>query len=379
MATPQLSISDFYHACRNNDIDSVKSLVETMTSDQINKLEPNGSTALHAASYNGHYEIVELLLKKGASKSIKNQYNCTPYEEAKSDAIKQLFSGENVNDRFVGDSNNTIEWIRVGERIDHEAKAIRNMLKAYSGQNKKKKKKILIEMIDLGNYKDIDKIKWYFDQANDNNDPTYILTAYTEQTEFYQRLNRALARAHQLNPTDENQRQLLDFLNLICCHPSFHKYEFQGETYRGMKMDDNDFKQYEIGLKFMTKSLLSTSKVRDIAEKFATKKEAHADGNTIKRACICKYQIRKAHTALDIQELSIFRHEQEVLVKPYSAFQVVNIREITSYYGILTEIELRQCKSFIETHTAIAVGGGLLAVAMGAIGGLFIDDEESQN
>ncbi|CAF2828928.1 unnamed protein product [Rotaria sp. Silwood2] len=379
MAERQPPVSNFYIACRNNDIDTVKSLLETMITDEINKLEPNGSTALHAASYYGHHEIVELLLMHGASRSIKNKYNYIPYDEGKTDTIKVLLSRDDNKDRFVGDSNNSIEWIRIGDKIDQEAKAIRKMLKAYSNQNKNKKKKNLINMIDLGSYKDIDKIKRYFDQANELNDPTYIIRAYTEETEFYQRLNRELARVHQLNLTDENQRQLLDFLHLICCHSDLRKYDFQDEIYRGMNMDVNDLKQYEIGAKIMTKTLLSTSKDRRIAEKFATKTGISTGGTTIKKACICKYKIRKAHTALAIQELSVYPQEQEVLIVPYSAFQVVQIQEIRSDYGVITEIELRQCKSHVETHTAIAVGGGLFAAAMGSVVGLFLDNEDDEN
>lgn len=362
METASLRISDFYMFCRNNDIDSVKSLLETITSEQIDQLEPNGSTALHVASYYGHDEIVKLLLEKGASRSITNKYNLTPYEEGKTDATRQLFSRNNADGRFLGDANNTIEWIRVGEHIDLEAKAIRKMLKAYSVVDKKEKKEIQIEMIDLGNYEGIDKIKRYFDQVNENNDPVYMLKAYTEETEFYRRLNRALATAHELNQADKSQRQLLDFLNLIFYHPRFHNYQYRGVTYRGMKMTDVDLKQYEIGAKFMTKTLLSTSKDRNIAERFAAKKQTDANGNEIKQACIFKYQIRKAYRALAIEELSVFPHEQEVLVIPYSAFEVVNIQEMTTDNGIITEIELRQCKSYIKIQTAAAIGQGLVGV-----------------
>ena len=379
MATSQLPLSKLYHACRSNDIELVKSHLKTMTPDEIDKLQPNGSTALHVASYYGHCEIVQLLLENGASRSIRNKYNFIPYEESKTDAIKELFSRGNADDRFAGDLNDEIEWIRVGEHIDQKAKAVQKMLKAYSAEDPKKKKKITIQMIDLGSYKDMDKIQRYFDRANEKNDPTYLVTAYTENTEFYRRLNRALASVYELNPTNENQRQLLDFLNLICCHPTFHKYEFQGETYRGILIDADDLEQYQIGAKIMTKSFTSTSKVRSIAEHFASTKEANADGNTTKRACICKYKIRKAHTALSIEDLSIYPHEQEVLIIPYSAFQVVNIQEITRDDGVLTEIELRQCKSYVQTYTALAVGGSLFASAIGVLANLIINDGESED
>ncbi|CAF0795099.1 unnamed protein product [Didymodactylos carnosus] len=226
MEISELPSSDFYYACRNNDIDLAKSLMETMTSDQIDKLEPNGSTALHSASYYGYCEIVELLLKKGTSRCIRDKYNCTPYEEGKTAEIK--------------------------ENLD--------------------------------------------------------------------------------------QHQLLYILNLICCHPDFIIYEFQGQTYRGMKMDADDLKQYEIGAKIMTKSLLSISKDRSVAEKFAIKMEENVD-----------------------------------------AFQLINIQEINNNYGILIEIELRQCKPFVKTYKALAVGGSLLIAAAGIVTAMFLDDNQNHN
>jgi len=173
MAAAQSTISEFYYACRNNNINLVRSLVESMTPDQIDKVERND-------------EIVELFLRK------------------------------NTDDKLVGDLRDELEWIEVGEKIDQKAKSIRQMLETYSNRErkKKKKKKILIEMIELGDYYNITKIKWHFDQA------------YTEETEFYTRLNKSLAKVDELDPDDESQRQLLGFLNLICCHPNFRKYDY---------------------------------------------------------------------------------------------------------------------------------------------------------
>ncbi len=90
---PQLSMtqtSDFYNACSINDIPRIKSLLACMTSDEINRIEPNGSTALHAACYHDNAGLVYLLLRHGAVGSIRNRYGLTPYEETTSPAIKQL-------------------------------------------------------------------------------------------------------------------------------------------------------------------------------------------------------------------------------------------------------------------------------------------------
>ena len=86
-----------------------------------------------------------------------------------------------------------IEWIRIGKHIDQEAKMIRKMLKSYTGQNKTRENRKLVKIIDPGDYEHIEKIRSYFDEANKKNDPKCILQAYTEETEFYRRLNRIFA------------------------------------------------------------------------------------------------------------------------------------------------------------------------------------------
>jgi len=83
--------SKFYFSCRNNEIDVVISLLTKLTLEEINQIEPNGSTALHAAAYYGNLEIVKLLLSKGAQRMIKNIHSCTPYDEAKTEDVKNLF------------------------------------------------------------------------------------------------------------------------------------------------------------------------------------------------------------------------------------------------------------------------------------------------
>ncbi len=53
-----------------------------MAITQINRIENNGNTALHVASYMGYEEIVRLLLIHGASRSIRNKTsNLRVYDE----------------------------------------------------------------------------------------------------------------------------------------------------------------------------------------------------------------------------------------------------------------------------------------------------------
>jgi ankyrin repeat protein len=54
VVAPIRKCSDFYLACRNNEVEKVKTLLQTLPQDEIDRLEPNGSTALHAVAYHGH-------------------------------------------------------------------------------------------------------------------------------------------------------------------------------------------------------------------------------------------------------------------------------------------------------------------------------------
>jgi hypothetical protein len=110
--------SKFYMACRNNEIDTVISMLPTVTLEEINQIEPNGSTALHAAAYYGNEEIIELLLLKGAARMIKNKHDCTPYQEAKTEEIKKLFQRSDIAERkskgrFTGEKGPSFEWVSV--------------------------------------------------------------------------------------------------------------------------------------------------------------------------------------------------------------------------------------------------------------------------
>ena len=84
--------SDFYHACSMGDIPRVKSLLARMNIDEINRLQPNGSTAFHAAAFYHNVGVVYLLLKHGATSSMRNRDGRTPFEETTSLYIKQLLS-----------------------------------------------------------------------------------------------------------------------------------------------------------------------------------------------------------------------------------------------------------------------------------------------
>ncbi|CAF2053034.1 unnamed protein product, partial [Rotaria magnacalcarata] len=98
--------SEFYWACRNGDIETVRKILSQSDYNEINRLESNGSTALHAAVYYDRTEVVRILLREyGVERHRRNLHNLTAFEEAADDEIRQLFMRLET-DRFCSNTNN---------------------------------------------------------------------------------------------------------------------------------------------------------------------------------------------------------------------------------------------------------------------------------
>ncbi|CAF1226052.1 unnamed protein product [Adineta steineri] len=307
---------------------------------EVDRIEPNGSSALHAAAYHGHEKIVELLLRKGASYSVVNKYNCTALEEAKTDRIKQLIQRRMNYRRFVSDS---VEWILQTDNADYQAHEYLKKLESY-GKNPNfynfityiKQNYLEKELQDIDG---INTIKEYFDRAIDEKDPIYLLTAYTAETDFYSTLNVHLAQLRLKNLTAEENLSRAYYIGIIARHPKFEILSYTGMTYRGMMITEDDIKQYQIGSRILTKTFSSTSKQYNIALRFLNNNHNAND----RLSTICVYHIRNQRTALDIENISLFRDEQEVLILPYSAFKIIDIIQNTTK-SAMVEIQLKECE-----------------------------------
>ena len=110
------------HSCREGDLDPVRELIASNAYVDINRLEPNGSRALHAASHFGHPEIARLLLHQhGVRRHRRNRHGLTAYEESANDEIRQIFHRSANSQRFSSDNTDEAEQLftSVG---DEEAK-----------------------------------------------------------------------------------------------------------------------------------------------------------------------------------------------------------------------------------------------------------------
>ncbi|CAF1360257.1 unnamed protein product [Adineta steineri] len=334
--------SRFYHACQDNNISLVKHYLEIMSTEQIDQIEPNGSSALHAAAFYGHEEVVQILLKKGVCYSKKNKYNCTPLEEAKTDKIKQMIRRRMNKTRFVSDS---ITWTLATNDADVQVHRYFKFMELFVRPPQLDK---LISYIktnyletDLKDIDDFHTVKEYFDMAINENDPLYLLKAYTAETGFYPKLNLHIAQLTSENLTDKYIVGRTLYVAIIARHPKLETLSYTGITYRSMIITSNDLEQYEIGTRIVTKTFSSTSKQMNVVLRFL---HNNVDIND-RLSVICEYEILNQRTALDIQYISLFEGEQEVLILPYSIFKIVDIK-FDKNNSPQVEIKLKESLSF---------------------------------
>ncbi|CAF2812470.1 unnamed protein product [Rotaria sp. Silwood2] len=328
--------SKFYFSCRNNEIDTVTSLLPKLTLEEINQIGPNGSTALHAAAYYGNKEIVKLLLSKGVQRMIKNMHGCTPYDEAKTGDIKKLFqrverAGAESKSRFAGDKGPSYEWIFVKSDPSSYASFNRETIK--------------------------------------NNDPTQVVRAYTAETGFYHRVNTDLAQLPTHWSGSKHERNIA---SIMIFHPVFQGFSFTGETYRGMIMLLEDLQDYVVDTVFMNKTFLSTSKVRTRAESFAV-----SDESSTVFGVVCKYLIKHTGTALAIEDISEYPFEKEVLILPYASFKVKSVRKSSGKVDVITEIHVEEEDQVKWTMKKSSKTSQIHTSVKKKIGGSQNDDDDS--
>ncbi|CAF0904638.1 unnamed protein product [Adineta steineri] len=353
---------DLYKACKENEISKMKEylqnidiriLNERISNERIlNERISNGSTPLHIASYNGHNEIVRLLLKAGASRTIRNRpYKLTPYEEARTQSTKDLFRiklDQGKSDRFI--SNDVyIEWMTTSRNPAQKRIYLReklNQLKAYKNKGVDDVYKELVERmyayIDTlsltNNMKQI--AQQYFVEMRETLDPVYIIKAYTSGTGFHKYYNEFIAQ-HAIDFFDPFSidihidyslvKCLMTATAIIMCSKRFYKYRYCGQTYRGMTITEKDLYKYVVKSKIMNKSFLSTSKSKEIAEVFSGCIQEHLSIQATDIAAFCTYIIKNSETALDLEKISEFGEaESEVLILPFSIFEVKSVQRLST-------------------------------------------------
>ncbi|CAF3868662.1 unnamed protein product [Rotaria sp. Silwood1] len=360
-----LMLSDFR---QNNQIEKYFNWNNNIKT--INRLGPRGNVALHVANYHGYNEIIQIFLTDNALQSFRNMsYPLLPYDESTMDEIKRLFRKES-NLFCLQDENQEhdyIEWSLVGDNLIQKRQQFREQIDLYKTYDNHHHlvTKLLIEIIEyyLNEYliqeehfprNVTEKLEFYFKQAiKEQNYLKYFIQAYTLTNSFHHVLNKHLAlyildyfdaSSYSASPTKYRLINcLVHIITLLIHHPDIYKYKFKGMTYRGLLMTENDLKRYSIGTHILNRSFVSTSKNRSVAQMFT--------GNSLqtlaKVSVLLKYTTKQNHTAIDIEHLSTIKDEKEVLILPFSVFQIKDIIENNPKMSppALFEIELEECES----------------------------------
>ena len=256
-----LKLSELYIACHTGDLDAVEHLLTHLSFYELNRIEPNGSTALHAATFYGHTDIVRRLVQHGAIvRTLRNKYNLTPAQETTNEEIKQLLEPDAIyqpRKRFISDNdgyeNNSEQTVTASSTtlfspvpltvaastIENETavdnEEILEWLDAYDSAHRRAQEnheymrkwltKIpLSTILETINNDYIDnpvtelpdehrtEIRTYIEVANCDEDPRHLVYAYTLETNFYRQLNRDLAqrgKSLQTKTTDTIFRSLI--------------------------------------------------------------------------------------------------------------------------------------------------------------------------
>jgi hypothetical protein len=234
------------------------------------------------------------------------------------------------------------DWVFVDEVADKRATEIRRALKvSLSPEQTKKCIRHIIQYYLEERLRDHNNVRWaikLFEEAQQSNNINCLLKAYTIDSAFYRMLNRDLAGDY-FNNNTENQNYhvaltyiLVLFFNIFQLN---NKLTYKGECFRGLSMSENDYKQYKIGCRLLFKSFQSTSALRERTESFAKANTSEQLKATF------KFTIKYSPTAINIKDDSTYKHEEEILVYPYSVFEVKSIQEDSN--GIYIEFE--ECKT----------------------------------
>jgi hypothetical protein len=363
-----MAFNSFYKFVFANEPIHVKECLDLINNDDLNIIGSDGNTVLHIASREGHFKIVLLLLERHASRSIRNYEGKTAEDVASNNSIKELlisvirpFSNLNIIDTHCVTTTPDVEMI---EWIDNYSNAHRI---AHENRNDMKYWLTKVSLIKLleeldGGYSDKiifssvanrNTIKAHMQRAIANNSPLPLVTAYTESTRFFSTINRDLAKlgsdfrfesslalrrfGYQDDEAPQGMGQHI-FAAILIHHPHLQPYHHAGRTFRGMNITSDDLNFYVLDMIVMTRSLLSTSKERQIAELYLN----HIDRES-NLPVICIYKVINPQSSLNIRQLSKFEYEEEVLIFPFIIFRVTAIRkDLADTHESICEIELEE-------------------------------------
>lgn len=162
----------------------------------------------------------------------------------------------------------------------------------------------------------------------------YLYTAEREKGGIYRDINKATQFDQVLKVQNEMGFVLSGFRVLYTRYYDEFKPDYSKPLYRGMGgagMSNDQFAQFKKGQIFRFPSFMSTTYDEEVAKKFA---RVDFDKDTVPgpESVIFMFHIGPQTPAIEVQSVSALPDEKEVLIEPYAAFKVVDVKS-TSFAG----------------------------------------------
>ncbi|CAF2082474.1 unnamed protein product [Rotaria magnacalcarata] len=213
--TKHTSISRFYVACQS---------------------EPNGSTALHAAASNGHFEIVELLLKYECSTITTNKDEKTAAEECNDERICQLIQSSVAiidNEEQINDEIPKSKWMQIYENANNEDKSVlvtkimklhlitylTNQFKINGANRTDYIRNLILGVLDKDAHEHSELLSRLQD-AKCCESPEFLITEYVAESPFFRYITK--------------NRDEVYFMELLIGLVKLQHRSFRGTAFRGM-------------------------------------------------------------------------------------------------------------------------------------------------
>lgn len=335
----QQKTSEFYWACRNGDEETAKKLIARLKPKDINRMEPNGSTALHAASFHGHANIVQILLKHGADTKISNKYKKIPIEEAATSQIRALFEQADADDDDDDDDDDHVpksDCYQVypnTDGMDKSTLAIRIFiarLKSYHSHKYGIAAKTNIDELQqkiretCNNEQHLKHILHYFGLFRDTGDFDHLLQLYsTDSNSFYMVCN-------------DDTFHVEIYKNLR----RYDKQRVKGRLYRSSRISPKDLQLFQWALNHRnclleTRKCISTTLEHDDVVSITPDRSVFEE-------CLFQFDLpdQKCCTVINITEYSVFQGETEVLIVPGTFFSVTDIKKTKNNLMVITLVNV---------------------------------------
>ncbi|CAF3006700.1 unnamed protein product [Rotaria sp. Silwood2] len=366
-------ITDLYQACSQGNYEFVLQLLESSSFEAINRLEANGSTALHVAVEKGYTNIVALLLDTyGIMRHLTNRDGRTAFELARTNEMRRLFQRPSSSgNRFYGDdsfvamftavlknkkqnynqqtSSERVQRYETLEDLRHHQiyevqgqywKEVINGFKSFTFQQPEEsirqqqasELQSLVDQYIRSSHQQYAKANELANSFRTKGEVESLIRLYTLETPFYRYINSG----------KESSAKLA--LPLMRSMASVRDRAFTGICYRGLSMTKQDLKAYERAKQNKDQCLETNtfcSTTTDIAQAIFYA-EANENGQRQKALMVfefptsCETAIRLEKISDELPCLSDFEDEKEILVMPGVLFSVTEIQETKS----LTTIHL---------------------------------------